>query len=244
MAERSGSNNVNRFEMSGGRRAILGAILCAIITSTKSARAEDKRIAEAKIAFDAALAMWDQSPSPMIDLLLRRALSLHEAAGTATDRMAARIRNRIGRNAYNGGSFVIAEQMFRGAVRLATPDATRTDLEFAAYLGDLAAALREQQRYAEAWSPVCRSLAIRREAGGPNDPLVAASLNNMGRIALGEGRAGEAYALMKDAYEINLRAYGESGAAMRREAAALDHVRQLARGIRIDIDPCGAPATS
>jgi hypothetical protein len=134
--------------------------------------------------------------------------------------------------------------MFRDAVQIAMPGAAHPDLEVAAFLGDLGAALRELRRYEQAWDPVCRSLAIRRSAVGPNDPLVAASLNNMGRIALGQGRAGEAYALMMDAYAINRRAFDEGGAAMKREAAILDQVRRLANGNRIDIDWCGSPATS
>ncbi len=188
--------------------------------------------------------MWDNSPSPMIDTLLQRALALHEAAGGAGDRMAARIRNRIGRNAYNGGAFDLAERMFRDAVRIAAPDAAPKDIEFAAFLGDLGAAQRQLRRYAEAWQPVCRSFAIRRDALGPGDALVAASLNNLGRIALGEGRNGEAYALLSDAYAINRTLFGDGSDAMRREAATLEHVRRLAQGRRADTDPCSSPATS
>ena len=219
-------------------------LLVALLAWTASAQAEDSRSTAARNAYDAALAMWDRSPSPMIDTLLRKALSLHEASGAVDDRMAARIRNRIGRNAYNGRAFAAAEEMFRDAVRLAAPDAAGTDLEFAAYLGDLAAALRERQLYREAWDPVCRSLAIRRAAVGASDPLVAASLNNMGRIALGEGRAGEAYALMDEAYAINLRAFGEAAGGMQREKANLEQVRQLAGGRRSAIDPCVSVPTS
>lgn len=219
-------------------------VLAVLLAGAMDVHAEDSRRGQARSAFDAAVAMWDRSPSPLIDTLLRRALSLHEAAGGAEDRMAAQIRNRIGRNAYNGGTFAVAEQMFRDAVRLTAPEATRTDLEFAAYLGDLGAALREQRRYREARDPVCRSLAIRRAAVGPAHPLVAQSLNNLGRIALAESRPGEAYALMDDAYAINHRAFGADAPGMKREKTNLDQVRQLAGGRRDDVDPCGSVPTS
>lgn len=219
-------------------------LLLGLLAWPSPGQAEDARLRDAKAAFEAAQAMWDRSPSPAIDTLLRRALTLQEAGGGGTDRMAARIRNRIGRNAYNGKSFAIAEPMFRDAVALGMSDATPKDLEFAAFLGDLGASLRELGRYPEAWDPVCRSLAIRRAALGENDPQVAASLNNMGRIALGERRNGEAYALMADAYEINRKAYGDAHPAMRREAEILEHVRKLAQGRRIDADPCTARVSS
>ena len=225
-------------------KASAGILLVALLAVIVPAHAEDSRMAEARAAFDAALAIWDRSPSPMIDTLLRRALSLHEAAGGATDRTAARIRNRIGRNAYNGGAFEVAEEMFRDAVTLATGTPLPKDLEFAAFLGDLAAARRQLGRYTEAWDPVCRSLAIRRDTVGARDPLIAASLNNMGRIALGEGRPAEAYALLSDAYAINRDVFGEGSAEMRREADTLERVRRLAQGRRIDNDPCVSRATS
>jgi tetratricopeptide (TPR) repeat protein len=199
---------------------------------------------DADQSFEAALGLWNRSPSPMIDTLLRRALALQEAAVGPVDPAVARTRDRIGRNAYNGGNFLVAERMFRDAVVIAEPRATDRDLEFAEYLGDLGAAIREQHRYAEAWPPVCRSLAIRRAALPKAHPLIAASLNNMGRIALGQKQFPEARVLMEEAYRINLAAYGSHEPLVQQQAQLLVQLRQAAPGEIDPVDPCAAPPLS
>ncbi len=223
---------------------IAAGTLVLMLGAVALAQSRDSRMSDADQSFQAALGTWNRSPSPMIDTLLRRALVLQEAAVGPLDPVVARTRDRIGRNAYNGGNFLVAEQMFRDAVGISQPLATERDLEYAEYLGDLGAALREQHRYAEAWPPVCRSLAIRRAALPPVHPLIAASLNNMGRIALGEKQFAEARALLEEAYRINLSAYGSQEPLVRQQAQLLVQLRQAAPGDIDPVDPCVAPPVS
>ena len=222
----------------------IATLLAALLhAAAAAAQPRDPRLADADNAFNAAVQLWPRSPSPMIDVLLRRALALQEQAG-ATPEALARIRDRIGRNDYNGGSYATAEPLFRDAVNLTRPRAGDADLDHAAYLGDLGAAIREQHRYAEAWPPVCRSLAIRRQALPANHPAIAASLDNMSRIAIGEGRLALARALLENAYRINSLAYGPDDPFVRQQAQTLSRLGQAAPGPTDPLDPCAAMPVS
>jgi tetratricopeptide (TPR) repeat protein len=155
--------------------------------------------------------------------LLRRALRLQEEALGLDDLLVARTRDYLGRNAFNAGRFGEAEGLFRDAARIAVPRTGERTADVAYYFGSIAASLREQGRYGEAWPFVCRSLDIRRELQ-QGDTLIASSLDNMARIALGEGHAAEARSL----HWIYLAAVGPNAPLVRNQAALLDQLRKLA----------------
>lgn len=85
------------------------------------------------------------------------------------------------------------------------------DARVAAIAGNLAVALLEQGEVAEARDLLARSLAIRRAALGPSDPLIAETMGNLGEL---ERRAGR----LEQARELHAEAL-----AMRRETLEAGH---------------------
>jgi hypothetical protein len=82
-------------------------------------------------------------------------------------------------------------------------------------LGDLGAALRELNRPEEAEPLVRRSLALRRDLLPAQDPAIVASLNNLSRILVREGRFAEAEEAAQEAARLRR---GEAAAIAQADA--------------------------
>jgi tetratricopeptide (TPR) repeat protein len=184
--------------------------------------ADQAKLLEADRLFDDAVAHWNESVSARVEQDLLRALALRQSVLPPTDPRVAQAQDQLGRVYYNRGigradpgPFQRAEKLFAAAAAAASQSLGPRDLTYAAYLGDLGAALREQHRYAEATRAVCHSLTIRRAVLPADDPLLSASLDNLSRIAYGEGQVQEAMQLQADVRRLRDRAVGSDDPAAR-----------------------------
>ncbi len=111
--------------------------------------------------------------------------------------------------AFQRGDYPGAEESYSKALREAEVFGD-ADVRVAETLGDLAAVLRLQGRYADAEPRVKRSLQIREQAYGPHYPLVAASLNNLALVYRAQGCNADASSLFRRALEIREAALGQN----------------------------------
>lgn len=225
-------------------RCLLAAF-ALVIPLAAAAGQTDPRLADAQRAFDTARSLWQTGNLAGIDLLLRHSLRLREEVLGTEDLLVAETRDHLGRNAFNGRHFVEAERLFRDAARIAVPKTGEKTEAVAYYYGSIGASLREQGLYDPAWPYVCRSLEIRRELQ-LGDWLIASSLDNMARIAFGQGRHDVARSLLEQSHWTYLAVAGPDAPVTRSQDVLLDRLRTLARNApRVDArDLCRSAAIS
>ena len=206
------------------------ALIALAVAGSAPSRAQpaDPRIAQAQRDHDAAEALWQTGGVEEIDRLLRHALSLREEALGPDHLLVARTRDYLGRNAFNSRRFVEAERHFRDAARITIPQTGELTLDVAYYFGSIGASLREQNRFGLARPYVCHSLAIRQSLLPPGHQLIASSLDNLARIALGEGDVVEARTLLEESQRLYVAAFGSEPPLIRNQRALLDRVRAAA----------------
>ncbi len=204
------------------------AFLLALLLLATPAAAQTNDPPDAKVAFESATALWGTGRTAAIDLLLRRALALRLETLGPTHLLIAETRDRIARNEYNRGHYPDAEAMWHEAIAIAVPQTTERTRDVAYYYSSIGAALREDRHFAEAWPYVCHAIAIRRAILPPDDPAIAASLDNMGRLALAEGRTPEARALVEESHRLYRAAIGPDPAIVRYQTQFLADLRRRA----------------
>lgn len=220
-------------------RAALAALL--LLIGSASAQPADPRLARAEAAFATARSLWGSGDLARIDALLREALDLQMAVLGTNDLLVARTLDYMGRNSFNGRQFPRAEQLFRLSARIAIPKTGEMTIDVAYYFGSIGASLREQGKFAEARPWVCHSLAIRRALLPADDPLIASSFDNLGRIAYGEGRFGEARALVEESHRLYLLRYASTEPLLVAQARLIDDLRRRAPNAPPfdTLEPCG-----
>jgi tetratricopeptide (TPR) repeat protein len=203
-------------------------LLLALLLLTPPAAAQPADPPDATTAFNSATALWSTGQTTAIDLLLRRALALRLEALGPTHLLIAETRDRIARNEYNRNRHAEAQAQWREAIAIAVPQTGELTRDVAYYHSSIGAALREAHHFAEAWPYVCHAYAIRRAILQPNDPALAASLDNMGRLALAQGRTPEARALVEESHRLYRAAIGPDPAIVRYQAQFLADLRARA----------------
>ncbi len=145
-------------------------------------------------------AQYDQG-----ELLLQRALAIHEQTpGMEPTEIAASL-NRLARLYQSRGKFTQAEPLLKRALVIREQALGLEHPDTASSLNNLGGFYCEQGRFDEGEPLFKQVLAIRERVLGSDHPDTASSLNNLGAVYLEQGKFTEAEPLLKQALTIRER---------------------------------------
>ncbi len=191
-----------------------GAWAQASTEGAPDALAADALIAEVE-------AMWTSGDKGVIEAKLREALGLRMLALGDDDLAVADVLGRLGRNEWNRQRWAEAEAFFARALAIAEPK-DPVSAETARLIGDYAAALRETGKPYAAEQRARQSIDLRRKLLLPDDPWIAAGLENLTLTLLRAGRFAEAEEAAREGLAIRQATFGPAHEATLRSARQLE----------------------
>lgn len=184
--------------------------------------------------------LWPLADWAGAETVLLQALRLREQALGPLHADVARLIDRVGRTHFNRHNYDLAADWFREAAEVGERTLGPLHLDLADYLGDLGAALRDAGRPEEGEPHVLRSLSIRRTLLGPEAQPVGASLLNLGRNYMLQGRYAEGEAVLAEASAILQRTMGDAPLARMAQAAVAGATRDAHRRWLVMVSLIGA----
>src|SRR5580700_6470668 len=160
------------------------------------------------LAYRCAEYVWRRGAYSAAELLLKRALAIHEKTLGPDHPDVARSINSLAGVYYVQGHYEEAERLYRRALEVREKTLGPDHPDVSESLNDLGLLYRNQGRYDEAQSPLARALAICERALGPDHPNVAVCLDNLGIVHRDQGRFNETETLNARAVAILEKALG------------------------------------
>jgi class 3 adenylate cyclase/tetratricopeptide (TPR) repeat protein len=160
------------------------------------------------LAYRCAEYVWRRGAYSAAELLLKRALAIHEKTLGPDHPDVARSINSLAGVYYVQGHYEEAERLYRRALEVREKTLGPDHPDVSESLNDLGLLYRNQGRYDEAQSLLARALAICERALGPDHPNVAVCLDNLGIVNRDQGRFNETETLNARAVAILEKALG------------------------------------
>jgi tetratricopeptide (TPR) repeat protein len=192
----------------GDLRRVLAILLLCLVPGAALAQGAPNAIERALALERLASDTWNKDPWPTQIQRLEEALALLVPLIGERDPRSSAVRRTLGHAFHNSGRYEESAAVYRTAAESVEWARGPNDLTLGIYLGDLAAALREQGKLDEAEPVILRSLAIRRAHLPANDGRIAGGLINLGRLYLKAGRSAEAVAALREAERIYVATLG------------------------------------
>ena len=179
---------------------LLGLGASASVPPHDERRDAELAVAQADFAF--ATTNWGDGVAPETERFLLHALAIRQRFLNPGDARIADVWERLGALYYNRNAFASAEADLRKALAIDLRARGENNLDTLHAMGDVAAALREQNRLGKAEALATHSLHLRRTLFPGEKGSLVGALDNLARIYLREGRYAQAHGAASEELDI------------------------------------------